>query len=111
MKKVTTALSILWFALVSLSSPLWTGCIWMNLTGHGKGYGYDMGGEAGVAVFLGAALLLLWLLALLPVTAFLCKKCHAGKKCPAWLPPLAFVLLFGAGIGILGWSEFISLFG
>ena len=111
MKKVKTAISITWFLFVSLLSPLWIGCIYMNITGHGKGYMYDMGSEADVAVFLGVVLLLLWLLAELPVTILLCKKCFRKKKSLAWLPLLVFAGLFVVGVCVLGWNEFIKLFG
>lgn len=87
MKKVKLVISIIWFLFVSLSSPLWIGCIYMNITGHGKGYAYDMGSEADIAVFFGVLLLLLW------------------------LPLLAFAGFFAVGICILGWNEFIRLFG
>lgn len=111
MKNVKTILSIIWFAFASLSSPLWIGAIYMNITGHGKGYAYDMGSEADIAVFFGIVLLLLWLLAILPVTISLCKKLYDIAKRFVWLPILTFAGLFALGIGILGWNEFIKLFG
>ena len=83
----------------------------MNITGHGKGYAYDMGSEADIAVLFGVVLLLLWLLAVLPVTVSLCKKGHSRQRSFVWLPPLAFVGFFAVGISILGWCEFIKLFG
>lgn len=111
MKKIQEAFSLIWFLFVSLASPLWIGGIYMNITGHGKGYAYDMGSEADIAVFSGVVLLLLWLLAILPVTISLCKKCRYKKKSLTWLPLLAFVALFAGGVCILGWNEFIKLFG
>ncbi len=111
MEKVKTAILIIWFLLVSISSPLWVGCIYMNITGHGKGYMYDMGSEADIAVLFGVVGLLLWLLAILPVTFSLCKKCFQKKKSFVWLPFLAFAGLFLLGICILGWHDFIKLFG
>ena len=111
MKKAKTAVSIIWFSFVSLLSPFWIGCIYMYITGHGKGYGYDMGADADIAVFLGVILLLLWLLAILPVTVSLCKKCCSRKKTFLLLPLLAFAGFFAIGVFIMGWNEFIKLFG
>ena len=111
MKKAKTAVSIIWFSFVSLLSPFWIGCIYMNITGHGKGYGYDMGADADIAVFLGVILLLLWLLAILPVTVSLCKKCCNRKKTFLLLPLLAFAGFLAIGVFIMGWNEFIKLFG
>ena len=64
-----------------------------------------------IAVFFGALELLLWLFAILPVTFSLCKKCRHKKKLLVCLPVLAFIGLFILGICILGWNEFIKLFG
>lgn len=111
MKQVKTVVSLLWFFAVSLASPLWIGCIYMNITGHGKGYAYDMGSEKDIAVLMGVVLLLLWLLAVLPVTVSLCKKGYSKGKPFAWLPLLAFAGLFAVGICVLGWHEFVKLFG
>ena len=97
--------------LVSLSSPLWIGCIYMDFTGHGKGYAYELGDEADIYVLFGVLELLLWLLAILPVIISLCKKGYYQKRAIVWLPFLAFAGFFAAGIGIIGWNEFIKLFG
>ena len=111
MKKVKIVISVVWFLLISLFSPLWIGCIYMNITGHGKGYAYDMGSEADIAMLFGMVLLLLWLLAILPVTISLCKKSYYKKKILVCLPFLVFVGFFAVGIWILGWNEFVKLFG
>lgn len=111
MKKVKVVISAIWFMLVSLFSPVWIGFIYMNITGHGKGYAYDMGSEADIAVFLGVVSLLLWLAAVLPVTVSICKKVYNRKKSFAGLPILAFAVFFGAGVCVLGWNDFLALFG
>lgn len=92
LKRLKTILSVIYFLLISISSPLWIGCIYMWITGHGKGYGYDLGSEAEISVFLGAIFLLLWLIVVLPVTVSLCRKCRRKKKAFTWLPLLAFIL-------------------
>lgn len=111
MKRLKDVILIIWFSLISLSSPLWVGIIYMWITGHSKGYGYDLGSEADISVFLGCVFLLFWLLAILPATISLCKKCRCKKESLTWLPLLAFVGLFVAGICFLGWNEFIRLLG
>lgn len=83
----------------------------MNITGHGKGYAYDMSSEADIAVLFGVVLLLLWLVAILPVTISLCKKGYYKNKLLVYLPFLVFLVFFAVGICILGWNEFIKLFG
>lgn len=111
MQKVKTFFQTVWFLCISIVSPLWIGCIYMNITGHGKGYAYDLGSEADIAVFFGFVLLIFWLLAMLPVTVVLCKKCSNKRNSLIWIPLLAFAVLFAVGVCILGWTEFIKLFG
>lgn len=74
MKRIKIIFSVFWFAFVSVISPAWMGLIYMNITGHGKGYAYDMGSEADIAVFFGIVELILWLIAFVPVMISLCKK-------------------------------------
>lgn len=111
MKKIKNSVLIILFICISLASPLWIGIIYMNITGHGKGYAYNMDSEADIAIFFGVILLVLWLLAILPVTIWLCKKCCQKKKVLIWIPLLAFLILFVIGICILGWENFLELFG
>ena len=66
LKAPARAAAFLWLAFISLISPVWTGLIYMDLTGHGKGYGYDLGAEADISAFFGIVLLLVWLAVLLP---------------------------------------------
>ncbi len=110
-KKIINFISVLWFLFVGIISPVWTGCIYMYITGHGKGYAYDLGTETDISVLMGIVMLLLWLLAILPVTALLCKKCHKKKKSLTLLPLLVFIVLFATGIYITGWKEFVKFFG
>lgn len=111
MKKVKTILSVMWFVFISMISPIWIGLIYMNITGHGKGYGYDMGSEADIAVFIGFIELVLWIISFIPVLVSLCKRGYQYKKSFVYIPLLAFLLLFALGIFIVGWNEFIQLFG
>ena len=74
-----------------------------NVCAHGKGYAYNMGSEADIAVFCGVVELLLWLLAILPVTISLCKKCCKKKKSLIWLLFLVFTGLFVLGICVFGY--------
>lgn len=111
MQKVKSFILIIWFICISIISPFWTGTIYMYITGHGKGYAYDLGSEADISVFLGFVLLIPWLLAILPVTAVLCKKCYKKKKIFVCIPLFVFAVLFAAGVYILGWRDFLSFFG
>lgn len=111
MKRIKIIFSVFWFAFVSVISPAWMGLIYMNITGHGKGYAYDMGSEADIAVFFGIVELILWLIAFVPVMISLCKKGYEYKKLFVYIPFFVFLLLFGIGVFVIGWNQFIRLFG
>ena len=113
MKKQTAAraAAFLWLSFTGLVSPAWTGLIYMDVTGHGKGYGYDLGSEADISVFFGVLLLAVWLGAVLPVMLRQCKNCRAKAKRLTPLPPAVFLLFYLLGIALMGWGEFLELFG
>lgn len=110
MKKIGKIIAAIWFVMISISAPAWFGLIYMNITGHGKGYGYDMGSEADIAVFFGVVELLFWLAAFLPVFIWFCKKCFHIKKFMVILPVLSFLLLFCVGVICIGKDAFFSNF-
>lgn len=83
----------------------------MNLTGHGKGYGYDMGAEADIAVAFGFLLLILWIIAVLPAFIGLGKWFYRRKKILVLIPAVGFAVFSAIGVFMLGWGEFITLFG
>ncbi len=111
MKKRKAALLSVWCALMSLASPFIVGCIYMDITGHGKGWGYDMGSEADIAVAGGVFLLIFYLLTFVPAFLSLCISCYKRKKILVFVPAASFLFLFAAGIWLLGWQEFLKLFG
>ena len=112
--KVTfkTAIAFLWSVFSAFISPAWIGLSYMCMTGHGKGYGYDLGSEADISVAIGVLGFILWLgLVLLPFI-WLCRRFYkAGKRLLA--VPLGGFILFALS-GILwmgGFEEFLYAFG
>jgi hypothetical protein len=83
----------------------------MNITGHGKGYAYNMGSEANIAVMFGIILLILWIVSLFPVIIWLSMRLYKVKKYLFFIPILAFILIFIISISMSGWGEFIAFFG
>lgn len=111
MKKVKFILISIYCAFVSIISPIWIGFIYMDITGHGKGYAYDMGSEADIAVLFGVIQLVLWIIALFPALIWICRKLSQHKKPFVFIPIIGFGILSCLGIVLLGWNEFIKLFG
>lgn len=112
MKKdhIKIALCTIWQSLMALISPIWIGIMVMNITGHSKGYGYDMQDEADISVFMGVIILLLWLAAILPGMIYLCKYCYRRKKPLSIIPIACFIVLFIIGVLLIGPAEFIKMF-
>ena len=44
-EKIIFAINVLWSAIIAFSFPICLGIIYMDITGHSKGYGYDLGSE------------------------------------------------------------------
>lgn len=111
MNKIKLIFASIWLLFISAISPVWIGITYMNITGHGKGYAYDMGSEADIAIIIGVFLLLLWLISLLPIMVWLSMKLYRLKKHLLFIPLLAFAIIFIVSILIIGWSQFIAFFG
>lgn len=111
MKKIKLGAAFLWTILMGFISPIWIGSTYMDITGHGKGYGYDMGSEADIAVFFGLIMLMIWLVAVIPVIIWLCYKCYTFNKKFVLIPVIAFILCFIASVFVIGMDEFLYLFG
>ena len=111
MKKLKFVLTTVCLSFVSIISPTWIGIIYMHITGHGKGYGYDMSAESDISVLIGIILLGLWIISIFPAMAWLSKKCYNFKKTFIFAPLIGFVMLFILGIFLLGLNEFVSFFG
>lgn len=100
-----------WFILLSIVSPICYGIIYMNITGHAKGYAYDLGPEKDISIMIGVVELIIYLLLLIPTLLYLCKKFYNIKKWMLLLPLIGYVVFFGVGIKIMGWSVFLYCFG
>ena len=87
---------------MSIISPIWVLIIYMDITGNGKGYGYDLGEEVIIYEFIGTILLGLWILFTIPAMVWLCVKCYYMKKIYIIIPIIGFIILFNVSIFMLG---------
>lgn len=111
MSKVKFLIAAIWQGVLSFISPVCIGLIYMDITGHSKGYSYDLGLERDISIMSGCVELLLWIAATVPSMIWLSKKLYQKKKIFAMIPITCFFLLFGIGILYFGWDEFLSCFG
>ncbi|MDE6798417.1 MAG: hypothetical protein K2J36_10485, partial [Ruminococcus sp.] len=64
--KILYGLNFLWCGIIAFTLPVCMGWIYMDITGHSKGYDYDLGDEKSISVLLGCAELLIWIILALP---------------------------------------------
>lgn len=91
-QKIIYGLNFLWSGFVAFSFPVCFGLIYLNITGHGKGYAYDLGPEKDISVMIGCIELLIWLALALPSNIYVFAK--TGKKGRLYL--LIPILLYAA---------------
>ncbi len=110
-RKGSYVLNFLWTCLIAYSFPICFGLIYMDITGHSKGYGYDLGSEAKVSVMMGVFELIAWVLLAIPSNIYIFKK--TKEKNPYYLLIIAAIYLMLAALCIVfmgGWSEFERFF-
>ena len=111
-EKIIFAINVLWSAIIAFSFPICLGIIYMNITGHSKGYGYDLGSEKSISIMLGFVEMIIWLIFAIPSNVYIIKKLAKKNKGLIFLYFVLFVIISGACIFWLGgWNEYIKVFG
>lgn len=104
--KICFILSYLWTSVMMFFAPICIGIIYMDITGHSKGYSYDLGPEKDISIGIGIFELIIWLALLIPPSISLFRKIH-GKKIFIVISLAWYVLLFITGVMFIGgWQEF-----
>ncbi|QNK40506.1 hypothetical protein [Caproicibacter fermentans] len=110
-KKTKIAIALIWQGFIALISPIWIGFIYMFITGHGKGYSYDLRSETDISIMIGAIALIFLLVATLPVSIWLGNTFYHKEKWMWVIPILLFVVLFAIAVMLIGFNNFLSMFG
>ena len=111
LKRLKIILASIWLSVASYFSAGWIAFTYMCITGHSKGYAYNLGSEKSVSVLWGMGMLGIWLIAVVPATIWLCIKCYRCKKPLILLPFVGFALLFISAVYFMGFNKFIGYFG
>lgn len=64
--KIIYCINLLWTSFIAFSFPICFGWIFLDITGHSKGYSYDLDSEKDVSIMFGCIKLLIWLTLALP---------------------------------------------
>ena len=89
--KIIFWINFLWTSFVAFSFPICFELIFLDLTGHSKGYSYDLGPEKDVSVMFGCAELLVWFALALPSIIYVFRRIIAKNRACILVP---IVLLY-----------------
>lgn len=104
--KILLGLNFLWSGIIAFTLPICMGWIYMDITGHSKGYSYDLGDQKSISILLGFIELIIWLLLAVPSNVYLFIK--VKKKI---IPVIIFAGLFVLCVNFMGgWAEFGKCF-
>lgn len=107
--KIASGILFLWAGFIAFTFPLCFGWIFLDITGHSKGYDYDLGSEKSISVIIGLVELAIWLAIALPSEIFAFRR--AKKKGKVYIAALAVIFAVLAAVGIIamgGWSKYLK---
>lgn len=99
--KICFALCCVWSIITAFFAPICFGLIYMNITGHSKGYGYDLGAEKDISISLGIFELIIWLALAIPSNIYIFRQMR-GRKIFYVTAIVLYALLFIGGIMLIG---------
>lgn len=88
--KIIYCLNFLWTSFVAFTFPICFGWIFLDITGHSKGYSYDLGSEKDVSIMLGCIELLIWLALALPSNIYVFRKTMGKGKTYLLIPIILY---------------------
>lgn len=108
--KIIYCFNFLWASFIAFSFPFCFGWIFLDITGHSKGYSYDLGPEKDVSIMFGCIELLIWLALALPSNIYVFRKTSGKGKVYLLIPVILFIALVVIGILIIpgGWTRYIK---
>lgn len=107
--KIASGILFLWAGFIAFSFPFCFGWIFLDITGHSKGYGYDLGQEKDISVIFGCIELAIWLAIAFPSEIFAFRR--AKKKGKVYIAVMAVIFAALAAVSIIamgGWSRYIK---
>lgn len=100
--KIIYCLNFLWTSFIAFSFPLCFAWIFLDITGHAKGYGYDLGPEKDVSIMIGCVELAVWLALSLPSNIYVLKKTKKKDELYLLIPIILYIALAVLAVCIMG---------
>ncbi len=105
--KIIYCLNFLWASFIAFSFPICFGWIFLDITGHSKGYSYNLGSEKDVSILFGCFELIIWFVLALPSNIFVFKRTVKKGKLFLLIHIVLYIFLVVICIFITGgWSEY-----
>ena len=106
--KIIYCLNFLWAGLIAFSFPICFELIFLCITGHSKGYAYDLGTEKDISIMFGCVELLIWLALALPSNIYVFRKTLGKGKAYLLIPIILYIALAVICIMITfgGWTSY-----
>lgn len=101
-KRMIYCLHFLWASLVAFSFPFCFARIFLDITGHAKGYSYNLGSEKELSILFGCIELLIWLIAAVPSNVYVFHKTAQKGKRYLIIPILLYMVLAVICIVLMG---------
>lgn len=106
--KIIYCLNFLWTSFIAFTFPICFGLIFLNITGHSKGYGYDLGSEADVSIMLGCIELIIWIALALPSNIYVFRQTIKKSKLYLLIPIIFYIVIAIICVYFIGgWSEYL----
>lgn len=91
--KILYCINFIWTSFVAFSFPICFAWIYLDITGHSKGYGYDLGSEKDISIMVGCVELLFWLALALPSNIYIFRKTLKKGKAYLLIPIALYIIL------------------
>ncbi len=107
--RIIYCLNFLWTCGIAFSFPICFGWVFLDITGHSKGYSYNLGSEKDISIMFGFIELLIWIVLSLPSNLYVFQKTMKKGKLYLLIPIAIYVTLAIICICLTGgWSAYFK---
>ncbi len=102
--RIIYCLNFLWTGVVAFYFPICFAWIYLDITGHSKGYDYDLGAEKDFYAGIGAVELMIWAALALPSLFYVFRKTQTKGKAYVLIISIFYIALAVIGLMVVFYS-------
>lgn len=108
--KIIYFINFMWTSLIAYSFSFCFGWIYLDITGHSKGYGYDLGADKDISIIFGCIELLIWLAITLPSIIYVIRKTSSKGKVYLLILIAFYIVLAVIGLFMMfeNWAAYLK---